>query len=195
MMPESARARACLTALCATQSSWSRTDASWRRAYLLRSAYRQGRVRLRCRGRRLLPGLMNLLVHLDLILPGAAGSTHAQQSDVWLVPTMVVSQPASFDFFERIGFPDWYIERLRAVATDHWAALQRAIEEGVKIAPGSEQHPFEPNDGTTATIREAEYYVQADIVAVTGNPLDDFTSLRSLDFVMKASTIFRNDWH
>src|SRR5690606_5098815 len=29
------------------------------------------------------------------------------------------------------------------------------------IALGSDQHPHEPNDGTTATVREAEYYVEA----------------------------------
>ena len=31
----------------------------------------------------------------------------------------------------------------------------------MKIALGTDQFPFEPNDGTTATIREAQYYVQA----------------------------------
>jgi imidazolonepropionase-like amidohydrolase len=36
-----------------------------------------------------------------------------------------------------------------------------AIEEGVNIALGSDQLPYEPNDGTTATAREAQYYVEA----------------------------------
>lgn len=36
-----------------------------------------------------------------------------------------------------------------------------AVEEDVQIALGSDQFPFEPNDGTTATIREAEYYLEA----------------------------------
>jgi imidazolonepropionase-like amidohydrolase len=31
----------------------------------------------------------------------------------------------------------------------------------LKIALGTDQFPFEPNDGTTATIREAQYYVEA----------------------------------
>ncbi len=79
----------------------------------------------------------------------------------WFVPTIVVSQPATFDFFERIGSPEWYMERVREVGRDHWRALEMAIEEGVNIALGSDQHPFEPNDGTTATVREAEYYVEA----------------------------------
>jgi imidazolonepropionase-like amidohydrolase len=39
--------------------------------------------------------------------------------------------------------------------------LKMAIEEGVNIALGTDQMPQEPNDGTTATVREAEYYVEA----------------------------------
>jgi imidazolonepropionase-like amidohydrolase len=36
-----------------------------------------------------------------------------------------------------------------------------AIEEGVRIGLGTDQFPFEENDGTTATVRELEYYVEA----------------------------------
>lgn len=150
------------------------------------------------------------------------------ERDVWFVPTMIVSQPATFEFFRRIGAPDWYMERVKEVGVDHWNALTMAVEEDVKIALGSDQFPFEPNDGTTATIREAEYYLEAgmmplaalqaatiqparmleidgqtgslsvgkfaDIVAVEGNPLEDFRALRSLGFVMKGGHIYRNDW-
>lgn len=148
--------------------------------------------------------------------------------DVWFVPTMIVSQPATFEFFRRIGAPDWYMARVKEVGVDHWTALKMAVEEDVKIALGSDQFPFEPNDGTTATIREAEYYLEAgmtplealqaatiqparmleiedqtgslsvgklaDIVAVDGNPLEDFHALRSLGFVMKGGHVYRNDW-
>lgn len=79
----------------------------------------------------------------------------------WYVPTIVVSQPASFDFFERIGSPPWYMARVYEVGQDHWRALEMAVEEGVNIALGTDQFPYEPNDGTTATVREAEYYVEA----------------------------------
>ena len=80
---------------------------------------------------------------------------------VWLVPTIVVSQPSALPFFEKIGSPDWYLARVGSVGKQHWATLQMAIKEGVKIALGTDQFPFEPNDGTAATIREAQYYVEA----------------------------------
>ena len=35
------------------------------------------------------------------------------------------------------------------------------IEVGVNIGLGTDQMPHEPNDGTTATVREAQYYVEA----------------------------------
>ena len=79
----------------------------------------------------------------------------------WLVPTIVVSQPATAPFFEKIGSPQWYLERRDSVGIEHWKALQIAIEEGVNIALGTDQLPGEPNDGTTATAREAQYYVEA----------------------------------
>src|SRR5690606_3292807 len=83
------------------------------------------------------------------------------RSGTWLGPTIVVSQPATAPFFERIGSPQWYLDRRESVGRQHWEMLQIAIEEGVNIALGSDQHPHEPNDGTTATVREAEYYVEA----------------------------------
>ena len=73
----------------------------------------------------------------------------------------MVSRPATLPFFRRIGSPEWYLERVASVGQDHWRALQMAIEEGVRIALGTDQFPYEPNDGTTATVREAEYYVEA----------------------------------
>ncbi len=79
----------------------------------------------------------------------------------WFVPTIVVSQPTVMEFFEKIGSPPWYLKRVESVGKSHWRALQMAIDEGVSIALGTDQFPHEPNDGTTATIREAQYYVEA----------------------------------
>jgi len=80
---------------------------------------------------------------------------------VWLVPTIVVTQPGALEFYKKIGSPPWYLERVRITGADHWAMLQNAIRIGVQIALGTDQFPFEPNDGTTATVAEAELYVKA----------------------------------
>lgn len=84
-----------------------------------------------------------------------------KRAGTWLVPTIVVSQPATAPFFEKIGSPAWYLARRDSVGKQHWRALELAIEEGVNIALGTDQLPHEPNDGTTATAREAQYYVEA----------------------------------
>ncbi|EAQ96617.1 amidohydrolase family protein [Congregibacter litoralis] len=84
-----------------------------------------------------------------------------KSAGTWLVPTIVVSQPATAPFFERIGSPQWYLDRRDSVGQQHWEALRTAIAVGVNIGLGTDQLPQEPNDGTTATVREAEYYVEA----------------------------------
>jgi len=83
------------------------------------------------------------------------------KAGTWFVPTIVVSQPATAPFFEKIGSPQWYLDRRDSVGKVHWQALQMAIEEGVNIGLGTDQLPGEPNDGTTSTVREAQYYVEA----------------------------------
>ena len=80
---------------------------------------------------------------------------------VWLVPTIVVTQPGALEFYRKIGSPGWYLERVKSTGADHWEMLQNAIRLGGKIALGTDQFPFEPNDGTTATVAEAELYVKA----------------------------------
>lgn len=94
--------------------------------------------------------------HLD---PGVLKDMKAK--GVWLVPTIVVTQPGALEFYHKIGSPSWYLERVRITGNDHWAMLQNAIRLGVKIALGTDQFPFEPNDGTIATVAEAELYVKA----------------------------------
>jgi imidazolonepropionase-like amidohydrolase len=85
---------------------------------------------------------------------------------VWLVPTIVVSQPGAREFYKKIGSPDWFLARVDSTGKDHWAMLQNAIKLGVNIALGTDEYPFEPNGGTTATVAEAELYVKAGMTAL-----------------------------
>jgi imidazolonepropionase-like amidohydrolase len=104
-----------------------------------------------------------------------------QKAGTWLVPTIVVSQPATAPFFERIGSPQWYLDRRDAVGKQHWEALKMAIEEDVRIALGTDQLPQEPNDGTTATVREAEYYVEAGMTPLQALRSATLETARMLD--------------
>jgi imidazolonepropionase-like amidohydrolase len=79
----------------------------------------------------------------------------------WYVPTIVVSQAGAMEFFRKIGSTPFYLVRVQMVGKSHWAALQSAIRNGVNIAMGSDQFPFEPNEGTVASIREIELYQEA----------------------------------
>lgn len=87
--------------------------------------------------------------------------TKMKQKGIWLVPTIVVSQAGAKEFYKKIGSPDWYLARVDSVGKAHWQTLQNAIKIGTPIALGSDQYPWEPNEGTTATVREAELYVEA----------------------------------
>lgn len=89
-----------------------------------------------------------------------------KQKGVWLVPTIVVSDPGALEFFRKIGSPQWYLDRVKSTGEDHWRMLQTAIRLGDKIALGTDQLPFEPNAGATATIREAELYVKAGMTPI-----------------------------
>lgn len=84
-----------------------------------------------------------------------------KQKGVWFIPTIVVSQSGAREFYRKIGSPPWYLDRVDSVGKAHIQSLRDAIAAGVSIALGTDQYPWEPNEGTTATVREAEIYVDA----------------------------------
>jgi imidazolonepropionase-like amidohydrolase len=89
-----------------------------------------------------------------------------KEKGAWYVPTIVVSQAGAQEFFRKIGSTPFYLARVQAVGKSHWAALQAAIRTGVNIAMGSDQFPYEPNEGTVASIREIELYHEAGMTPV-----------------------------
>lgn len=91
---------------------------------------------------------------------------------VWYVPTIVVSR--SREFFDRHGVEPWLQDRALAAGPRHWESLQNAIASGVTIAMGSDMAPAEPYEGTTATVREMEFMVEAGM-----SPLDVLRSATS----------------
>jgi imidazolonepropionase-like amidohydrolase len=89
-----------------------------------------------------------------------------KEKGTWYVPTIVVSQSGALEFYRKIGSPQWYLDRQASVGKIHWETLRNAIRAGVNIALGSDQYPFEPNEGTNATVREAELYVEAGMTPI-----------------------------
>ncbi|MCU1550944.1 MAG: amidohydrolase [Glaciihabitans sp.] len=78
---------------------------------------------------------------------------------VWYVPTITVSRCR--EFFEAQGVPDWMMQRALSAGPRHWESLQHAIRNGVPIAMGTDMPPAAAYDGTTATVREMEFMVEA----------------------------------
>jgi imidazolonepropionase-like amidohydrolase len=76
-----------------------------------------------------------------------------------LVPTIIVTRCE--DYYRGVGAPEWMVERAMGAGVAHRRALSSAIERGVAIACGTDMLPAEPYDGTTGTVCELEYYVEA----------------------------------
>lgn len=106
---------------------------------------------------------VDTIEHGYVLTPDTA--TLMVERNTWLVPTINVSRAPHF--YEKIGAPEWYREKARAAGEIHWSGLKAAIDAGVRIAMGTDMMPHEEFDGTTVTVREIEFYVQAGLT-----PLD-----------------------
>ncbi|MYY04451.1 MULTISPECIES: amidohydrolase family protein [unclassified Streptomyces] len=78
---------------------------------------------------------------------------------VTYVPTITVTRCR--EFFDRHRMPVWMQDRALAWGDRHWESLETAIRHGVSIALGSDMPPHAEFDGTSATVRELEFMVQA----------------------------------
>lgn len=86
-------------------------------------------------------------------------TTLMAERGVWYVPTIVVSRCEEFFTANRV--PSWMIDRALGAGPEHWDSLRHALASGVDIALGSDMPPHAPFDGTTATVRELEFMVEA----------------------------------
>ena len=107
--------------------------------------------------------------------------TRMKKEGVWLVPTIVVTQPGAREFYKKIGSPDWYLDRVETAGKTHFKTLQDAIRIGTPIALGTDQYPWEPNSGTTATVAEAELYVKAGMTPLQALRAATIESARMLE--------------
>ena len=132
-----------------------------------------------------------------------------KKQGTFLVPTLAAAYPPPF-----LGIKDPPSVRMRNEAR----AFERAHAMGVKIAFGTDAGTFNHGENAkeldymvefgmtpaeairSATIMTAELFgltdvgaltpgMLADVIAVAGNPLDDVTALRQIDFVMKSGAI------
>jgi imidazolonepropionase-like amidohydrolase len=124
--------------------------------------------------------------------------------------------------YQRLGYPDSVLEKERKVGRTQRESFQKAVKAGVRIAYGTDSgvYPHGWNGkqfahmvrwGMTplaaiqsATLHASELLNQkkigrlepgsyADLIAVTGNPLDDVTILEKVSFVMKGGAVYKSD--
>lgn len=72
-----------------------------------------------------------------------------------LVPTLIVTRCG--DFFDSLGVPKWMQRRSLEAGPRHIESYRLALAAGVAMMLGSDMPPFQPTEGTTATVRELEH--------------------------------------
>lgn len=144
-----------------------------------------------------------------------------KRNHVTLVPTRYVVEWI-LAYGARGGVSEENLAKARMVEAKHRVAVQKAYRAGVRIAMGSDPiFPHEESNrefaamvragltpwdsiragtinsaellGLESQIGSLEAGKQADIVAVSGDPVADITELERVKFVMKAGKVIRND--
>ena len=147
---------------------------------------------------------------------GEATMKAMREKGIYAVPTFAIAEY----FADQASTPE-RAARLKAEQVMHAAEFKKQMAAGVPFAVGSDVGPFphgtqaremelmvefgmKPADvlradlingakllGWSRQIGELKTGYMADIIAISGNPVDDITALRKVTFVMKGGAIYR----
>lgn len=145
-----------------------------------------------------------------------------KQRGTYLVPTLLAGEYVAGKAAER-HYPPEIAEKARAAVAARSASFRKALQIGVKVAFGTDSavsphgrnsqefallvdHGMSPAAalraatssaadllGLSARIGTLEAGKEADVIAVTGDPLADIHAMEKVSFVMKGGRIYRDD--
>jgi imidazolonepropionase-like amidohydrolase len=146
-----------------------------------------------------------------------------QKTGAYLVPTLLAGVSVYEELSVNPNIPPAIVAKIKQVAPVVEASFRKALKANINIAFGTDsgvsvhgtnarefqlmvQYGMDENEAIkTATINAAallgmedqlgtlEIGMQADIVAVDGNPLEDIDELMDIDFVMKGGVVYKGE--
>jgi imidazolonepropionase-like amidohydrolase len=146
-----------------------------------------------------------------------------KERGAYLVPTIYTGEYIVTEG-EKVGIPDYGLRKMRSLMEARDRAFRAAFAAGVKVAFGTDSAVFPHGQGgrefalmvklgmtplqaiQSATLVAAEALglqsdvgaievgKQADIIAVTGNPLENVRALEDVKFVMKAGKVYKTSF-
>jgi len=150
-----------------------------------------------------------------------AAITEMKKDGTYLVPTLYLEDWMA-ENMQKIGLPEMYARKMREIAPIVHRNIAHAFSSGVKIALGTDAavypHGLNAHELSvyvrigmtplqaiqTSTINAADLLgwsdkvgtiapgKWADIIAVTGNPLQDVSTLQDVRFVMKSGQVYKD---
>jgi imidazolonepropionase-like amidohydrolase len=145
-----------------------------------------------------------------------------KKNGTYLVPTLYLTEWWS-ENMEKMHAPDYLKSKMKMVSLTSEKNAQKAMQAGVKIALGTDaavyphglnahelavyvklgMTPLQAIQSATVTdadllgwsdkVGSIEAGKWADIIAVSGDPLQDITTLQHVKFVMKSGQVFKNE--
>lgn len=153
----------------------------------------------------------------------AEGVRLMKERGAYLVPTIYTGEYIVTEG-EKVGIPDYGLRKMRGLMEARDRAFRAAFAAGVKVAFGTDSAVFPHGQGgrefafmvklgmtplqtiQSATVVAAEALglqsdigaievgKQADLIAVSGNPLEDVHTLENVKFVMKGGKVYKNSF-